>query len=273
MTFLVDSAVEERICRLEIPFDRRGVDPFGISRAHLARFYTMLGWLYRRYFDVTVTGIDHVPQRGRAMLVGNHSGGVALDGAMVLASLFFDMEPPRLGHGMAEKFLNRVPFASQWTSRLGHLTGLPEHAIALLEAERLLMVFPEGARGTAKLYGDRNTLVDFGTGFVRLALQAKAPIVPFAFVGGGEAIPTMVNLVRLGRMVGVPYIPLTPWLLPVPRRTSLEVYYDAPIVFEGTGNEEDEVIFGHVEQVKARIAALIESGVKIRRGKREAVHA
>ena len=273
MSLLVDRAVMERIGRLEIPFDRHGVDPFGISRAHLARFYTMLGWLHRRYFQVTVTGIDHVPARGRAMLVGNHSGGVALDGAMVLASLFFDMEPPRLGHGMAEKFLNRVPFASLWTSRLGHLTGLPEHAISLLEAERLLMVFPEGARGTAKLYGDRNSLVEFGTGFVRLALKARAPIIPFAFVGGGEAIPTVVNLVRLGRIVGVPYIPLTPWLLPVPRPTSLEVYYDAPIVLEGTGNEEDEVIIGHVERIKARIAALIESGVRIRRGKGEAVHA
>lgn len=273
MSLLIDPAVAERIRRLEIPFDRHGVDPFGISRAHLARFYTMLGWLYRRYFDVTVNGIEHVPARGRAMLVGNHSGGVALDGAMVLASLFFEMEPPRLGHGMAEKFLNRVPFASLWTSRLGHLTGLPEHAITLLESERLLMVFPEGARGTAKLYGDRNSLVDFGTGFVRLALRAKAPIIPFAFVGGGEAIPTVVNLVRLGRMLGVPYIPLTPWVVPVPRRTSLEVYYDAPVLLEGTGDEEDEVIFGHVERVKARIAGLIETGVKIRRGRREAVRA
>jgi hypothetical protein len=79
--------------------------------------------------------------------------------------------------------------------------------------------------------------------------------------------------VRLGRLVGVPYIPLTPWLLPVPRRTSLEVYYDAPILLEGTGNEEDEVIAGHVERIKGRIGALIESGVKIRRGKGEAVHA
>jgi len=148
---------------------------------------------------------------------------------------------------------------------------LPGRAVTLLEAERLLMVFPEGARGTAKLYGDRNSLVDFGSGFVRLALQARAPIIPFAFVGGGEAIPTVVNLVRLGRLFGVPYIPLTPWLLPVPRRTSLELYYDAPIVLEGTGNEEDEVIFGHVERVKSRIAALMESGLKIRRGRREAV--
>jgi 1-acyl-sn-glycerol-3-phosphate acyltransferase len=205
------------------------------------------------------------------MLVGNHSGGVALDGAMVLASLFFEMEPPRLGQGMAEKFLNRVPFASSWSSRLGQLTGLPEHAVGLLEDERLLLVFPEGARGTAKLYGDRNSLVEFGSGFVRLALRTRSPIVPFAFLGGGEAIPTVVNLVKLGHLVGAPYIPITPWLLPIPRRVPLEIYYDEPIQLEGTGDEEDEVIFGHVERVKTRIAALIDTGASIRRGRGEAV--
>jgi 1-acyl-sn-glycerol-3-phosphate acyltransferase len=271
MALFLDPEVLERVRRLEIPFDRHGIDRFGISQRPLARFFTLLGWFYRRYFDVTVSGIENVPARGRAMLVGNHSGGVALDGAMVLASLFFDMEPPRLGQGMAEKFLNRVPFASTWTNRLGQLTGLPEHAVSLLESDRLLMVFPEGARGTAKLYGDRNSLVEFGTGFVRLALRTRAPIIPLAFLGGGEAIPTVVNLVKLGHLFGVPYLPVTPWLLPVPRPVRLEIYYDEPILLEGTGNEEDEVIVGHVERIKQRIAALIESGVSIRRGRGEAV--
>lgn len=269
MAFWVDREVAERLGRLEIPFDRHGMDPFGISKRHLGPFFSMLKLLYRRYFRVTVSGIEHVPARGRAMLVGNHSGGVALDGGMVLASLFFDMDPPRLAHGMAEKFLNRVPFASSWTNRLGHLTGLPEHAITLLEAERLLMVFPEGARGTAKLYGDRNSLVEFGSGFVRLALRTRTPIVPFAFIGGGEAVPTVVNLVKLGHLMGVPYIPLTPWILPVPRPTSLEIYYDAPFLPAGTGNEEDEVIQRHVDTVKQRIAALIDTGTRIRRGRAE----
>ncbi len=269
MAFWVDREVSERLARLEIPFDNHGIDPFGISKRHLGPFFSLLKLLYRRYFRVTVSGIEHVPARGRAMLVGNHSGGVALDGGMVLASLFFDMEPPRLAHGMAEKFLNRVPFASSWTNRLGHLTGLPEHAISLLEAERLLMVFPEGARGTAKLYGDRNSLVDFGTGFVRLALRTRTPIVPFAFIGGGEAVPTVVNLVKLGRLFGVPYIPLTPWIAPVPRPTSLEIYYDPPMQLAGTGNEEDEVIQRHVDAVKQRVAALIDTGTRIRRGRSE----
>jgi 1-acyl-sn-glycerol-3-phosphate acyltransferase len=271
MALLVSPELLERVRRLEIPFDQHGIDRFGISHVPLARFFTMLGWFYRRYFDVTVSGIEHVPARGRAMLVGNHSGGVALDAAMVLASLFFDMEPPRLGQGMAEKFLNQVPFVSTWTSRLGQLTGLPEHATALLEADRLLMVFPEGARGTAKLYGDRNSLVEFGTGFVRLALRTRTPIIPFAFLGGGDAIPTVVNMVRLGHLFGAPYIPVTPWLLPFPRRGRLEIYYDEPFILDGTGNEEDEVVLGYVDRIKRRIAALIETGASIRRGRGEAV--
>jgi 1-acyl-sn-glycerol-3-phosphate acyltransferase len=205
------------------------------------------------------------------MLVGNHSGGVALDGAMVLAALFFEREPPRLGHGMAEKFLNQLPFASAWSSRLGQLTGLPEHAIQLLEADRLLMTFPEGARGTAKLYGDRNRLVDFGSGFLRLALETRTPIIPFAFVGGGDAIPTVANLYRVGQLLGMPYLPVTPWIAPLPRPVSLEIYFGEPLRYDGTGSEPDDVIHGWVAEVKGRIAALLDDGVKIRRGRGEAV--
>ena len=162
------------------------------------------------------SGIGHVPARGRAMLVGNHSGGIAIDAAMVIASSFLEMEPPRLAQGMAEKFINRLPFASVWTARCGQLTGLPEHAQRLLESERLLLVFPEGARGTAKLWKDRYSLVDFGSGFMRLALRTKSPIVPFAFLGGGDAIPTVTNLYKVGNLLGLPYLPVTPWLLPLP---------------------------------------------------------
>lgn len=264
MPWLVSDEIYERAARLEAPFNRHGIDPFGISRVEVARMMTVLAWLYRHYFTVTVNGIERVPDRGRAMLVGNHSGGWAVDGMMVIASLFLDKDPPRLAHGMAERFMNRMPFASMYTSRTGNFTGTPEIAISLLERERLLMVFPEGARGTAKLYGDRNTLVRFGTGFMRLALMTGTPIVPFAFLGGGDAIPTMANLYRLGKLVGVPYIPITPYVLPIPRPVPLQIYYDSPMHFEGTGNEEDHVICDYVEQVKGRIAGLIEQGQRHR---------
>jgi 1-acyl-sn-glycerol-3-phosphate acyltransferase len=263
---IVDRETRARVEQLDVDWSAYGIDPFGASVSDVARMYTILGWMYRNYFRVTVHGIDHVPSTGRAMLVGNHSGGFAVDAMMVLTSVFLEKEPPRMAQGMAEKFLAKMPFSASMTARSGQLTGLPEHATRLLEADRLLMVFPEGARGTAKLYGDRNTLVKFGTGFVRLALQTGTPIIPFGFLGGGEAVPTVMNLYGLGKLLGVPYIPVTRYILPIPRPVPLDIYYSEPMRFPGTGNEEDEVIQGYVEQVKQRIAGLIDSGYRRRLG-------
>ncbi len=260
-------SVAERVDRLEVPFSRHGVDPYGIDKKELAKFYTLLQFLYRRYFDVQTYGAHNIPARGRAMLVGNHSGGWAIDALMVIAAAFFELEPPRLCQGMAEKFIQRLPFIAWFSSRIGHLTGLPEHAVRLLEDERLLLVFPEGARGTAKLYKDRDSLVSFGTGFARLALQTKTPIVPVGFVGGGEAIPTVANLYGLGRRLGVPYIPVTPYGLAVPLPVSLQILFGSPIVLEGSASDTDEVIAGHVAHVKATIANLIRQGRDLREGR------
>jgi hypothetical protein len=190
-TSLTSKDVLERLERLDLPFNQYGMDPYGISKAHLGPFLTLLEGFYRRYFRVHAYGLEHVPDRGAGMLVGNHSGGIPADGGMILASLFLDHEPPRLAHGMVEKFAQEWPFVSQWFSRVGQLPGLPEHAIRLLREGRLLMVFPEGARGLGKLYKDRYNLLRFGTGFMRIALQSKAPVIPHGVHRrrGGHADP------------------------------------------------------------------------------------
>ena len=259
-----DERISDLVDRLELGFNSLGIDAYGVSKKHLRIAFTALGFLYRRYFRVKAFGIEHVPPRGRAMLVGNHSGGVAIDGAMVLASMLLEMDPPRLAHAMADKFINTLPLASLWSSRTGQFTGLPEHAHRLLEDDRMLIVFPEGARGTAKLYTERYSLVDFGAGFVRLALKTRSPIIPFGFLGGGAAIPTITNAYALGKLVGLPYIPVTPYLVSLPLPVNLEVHYGAPMILEGDGTEDDTVIDGYVAQVKERIAELIEGGRKSR---------
>jgi 1-acyl-sn-glycerol-3-phosphate acyltransferase len=266
LRFPIDSDVEARLGALEIPFNEHGIDPFGISKSHLGVAMTLTRALYKNYFKVFVHGLEHVPARGRAMIVGNHSGGFALDAGTVIASSFFEMTPPRLAQGMAEKFIQSFPLAGTWASRTGQLTGLPEHAVRLLEAERLLMVFPEGAKGTAKLYPNRYDLLHFGSGFVRLALKTKTPIIPMAFLGGGEAVPTVMNAVSLGKLLGVPYIPITPWGLPLPLPVQLDIQYGAPIVLEGTGSEDDDVVAGYVERVRSEIARLIQVGQADRKG-------
>lgn len=259
-----DPEIAARVESLDLEFNKFGIDPYGIDKADLTRFISVFAWIYRYYFKVDVFGLDHVPSQGRGILVGNHSGGVAIDAMMVMGSMLLDAEPPRLPHGMIDKFIHEFPLASQIMSRAGQFTGNPDQAKRLLNAERIILAFPEGARGTAKLAKDADSLVGFGTGFMRLALETKSPIVPFGFVGGGDALPTIANLKRLGRLFGVPYIPVTKWIFLVPKPTRFQLLYGKPMYFEGSGHERDEVVNAMVDEVRERIRDLIRQGRQLR---------
>jgi 1-acyl-sn-glycerol-3-phosphate acyltransferase len=256
----LNEEVAARVARLDLPFNAHGFDRFGVSRDTIAAGMPVMGWLYRNYFRVRCHGIENIPSHGRVILVGNHSGGYAIDGGMVVAACFFELEPPRLAHGMADRFINRLPFVSQLANRAGQITGLPQHARQLLADDRVLLVFPEGARGTSKLFWNRYTLGAFGTGFMRLAKSMRAPVVPFAYLGGGEAVPTIANLPFLGKLFGVPYIPVTPYLLPLPLPVSSELRFGPPMRFSGTGDESQHLIQAEVDSVKDAIAGLIAEG-------------
>ena len=260
---LDDPEVAERLERLPIEFNEFGIDRFGISRRSLLRMYSAMAPLYRSYLNVTAFGGEHVPARSRALIVGNHSGGIGADAMMVSLALLFN-EPPRLAHAMAEYFFNTKPYAGMWLNRVGHLTGLPENARALLEDERLVVVFPEGARGALKPYSKAYQLQSFGTGFMRLALRNLAPIVPFAFIGGEESFPILTRVEGITKLLGTPPMPIAPQLVLWPLPVSCQVYFGEPLHFEGTGAEPQSVIEGHVEVVREAIAGLIEQGLERR---------
>jgi 1-acyl-sn-glycerol-3-phosphate acyltransferase len=236
-----------------------GYDKWGYSTAAAKRTLYLSAWFYRRYFRVEAHGIDRVPQ-GKGLLIGNHSSQLAYDGMMVATSMMLDARPPRAVKAMIEKIFQRVPFANVFMTRAGQLTGLPENCERLLADGELLMVFPEGARGSGKLWKDRYKLLDFGTGFVRLAMKTRAPITPFAFIGGEEACPALFDVKPLARAFGFPYFPITPTILPLPLPARCSIWFGEPMWFEGSGNEEDAEVQAKVERVKTRIAELIAEG-------------
>jgi 1-acyl-sn-glycerol-3-phosphate acyltransferase len=123
-----------------------------------------------------------------------------------------------------------------------------------------LLAFPEGVRGTGKLYSERYQLARFGTGFMRIALASASPIIPFAFIGGEEAMPVIYHAKPLADLLGVPYIPIPRHLIPVPKPEHCGILYGEPLHFEGSGHERDTVIQGYVDQVRDEIARLIEVG-------------
>jgi 1-acyl-sn-glycerol-3-phosphate acyltransferase len=260
-----DPDIETRIAALSEGLNEYGYDKWGYSPALVRRSMTMLSWLYRHYWRVECHDIDRVPA-GRGLLIGNHSSQLAYDGLMVATALFLDANPPRAVKSMIEKFFQHQPFVNVFMARTGQLTGLPQNAARLLDEDNLVMVFPEGARGGGKTYWKRYQLQRFGQGFMRLALQTKSPIIPFGFIGGEETCPSLVDAKPLAKLLGFPYAPITPTLLPLPLPAKCAVYFGEPMHFEGTGHEEDEEILEKVEEVRDAVKALIARGLSERKG-------
>jgi 1-acyl-sn-glycerol-3-phosphate acyltransferase len=220
----------------------------------------------RYYFRVESHGIEKVPA-GPVILIANHAGQFAYDGAMLSMAMLLDAEPPRLCRGMGEYFLWRVPWMGTVAARIGTLVGTPENCSEMLAGGECVMVFPEGARGANKPFHKRYQLQRFGTGFMRLALQAQTPIVPVGIVGSEEQQPGIANLERLGRAFGFPSLPITisqPWFGPLGAAFALPVKYHIrfgeALEFAGDASEDDAAIGEKVGVVQDAVAALIARG-------------
>ena len=264
MSLLWDEDVAARVDRLELPFNRRGLDPYGISKKDLTRWFSLLAWLYRHYFTR-----QRRRHRARAAARARDARRQPLgrrrdrrrDGASRRCSSRWSRRASR--RAMAEKFLNTRPvrLAVDQPHRPVHRPARARRAPA---RGRAAAAWSSPRARAARRSSTRSATrsCDFGTGFVRLALKTKTPIVPFAFIGGGEAIPTIIE--RRTRSASSSA-----------RRTSrsrrsssrcrcpvqLEVHYGEPMrLRRAPATRTTRSSQRYVEQVKARIAALIDVG-------------
>ncbi len=254
----------ERIAKLTPPRNEYGVDPYGLDVEFAVAAVAPFLWLYRKYFRVQVFGIEHVPTHGRVLLIANHSGQLPFDAAMAAISLLVEMDPPRYARALVERWVPTLPFVSSFYARLGQVVGTPENCRRLLAAEEALLVFPEGVRGLNKPFSERYKLQDFGLGFMRLALEARAPIVPVGIVGAEEQAPALADLRPLARLLAMPALPITPTLLPLPLPTRYRIHFGAPLRFSGSPDDEDTVLEEKVRGVKDAIRELLADGLRRR---------
>ncbi len=188
---------------------RSDVDRWGRSERMRALTRTVYEPLYKYWFRVEWEGFEHLPVEGGALLVSNHAGAVPSDAPAIMHGIERDLGRPV--YGLAENLFRRLPAIGTMWSRVGGVTANPDNAYRLLHDDReLVLVFPEGTKGTGKLYRERYQLARFGRGgFVEIAMRAGVPIIPIAVVGAEESMPILWKSKRLARLTGIPYVPVT----------------------------------------------------------------
>ncbi len=173
---------------------------------------TLVDFLYHYWFRVSVEGVDSVPDDSGALLVSNHSGAMPPDATMIAKAIKEEHPRPRPLHITVEHFFKGYPGFAMLLPKIGAVPAHPANVHRLLYDEReLVLVFPEGRKGSEKLYKDRYRLRRFGRGgFVAAAMRAQVPIVPVCVVGAEEAQPIFAHLRLLQKLTGLIYVPVTP---------------------------------------------------------------
>jgi 1-acyl-sn-glycerol-3-phosphate acyltransferase len=200
--------------------ERRVTDWGRSERVEAALDRTLVEFFYRYWFRCEVEGIENVPAEGGALLVSNHSGALPPDAAVIAKAIREEHPGPRPLHITVEHFFKGYPGFSALIPKIGCVPAHPANVHRLLYDERqLVLVFPEGRKGTEKTYNQRYRLRRFGRGgFVEAAARAEAKLVPVCVVGAEEAMPIFAQVNFLRRLTGLLYFPITPtfpWLGPL----------------------------------------------------------
>ncbi|MFL6140166.1 MAG: lysophospholipid acyltransferase family protein [Frankiaceae bacterium] len=195
--------------------DELGFDPELTDTVVLAAFRP----LFQRWFRVEALGLDNVPAEGAALVVANHSGTVPVDAVMTGLALRDHHPAHRHLRMLAADLVFALPFVAPLARKSGNTLACNADAERLLRAGELVGVWPEGFKGIGKPFSERYKLQRFGRGgFVSAALRTGVPIIPCSIVGAEEIYPMIGNARTLARLLGLPYVPITPtfpWLGPL----------------------------------------------------------
>jgi 1-acyl-sn-glycerol-3-phosphate acyltransferase len=213
--------------------DVRGRDPELVTL--ICDLFRLLG---DHYFRFRVEGVEHVPA-GPVLLVGNHSGGLLpSEGFFTSLALHDHFGPERALYALAHDFLFDDPTLRRYAIRGGLLRAGHASAHHALAAGHCVLVYPGSDLDTFRPFRDRGKVVLGGrTGFIKLALRERVPIVPIVTAGTHEQFIVLSRGDRFARLVHahawartevLPLVLAIPWgltlgfvpYLPLPAQTT-----------------------------------------------------
>jgi len=234
-------------------------DPFGFDLRYRERLgRTFFRFLQRVYWRVDTRGVEHVPQAGRAVLVGVHRGFQPWDGVMVQQAVAD--ATGRYVRFMMHPGLVKLPFLAPYMTRIGGFAASRDNAAWVLERDGLLGIFPEGIRGAFTFYRESYRLTPwFRDEFAEIAIRHRAPIVPFVTLGTAEAFPIVgrIDWEWWKRQTLWPFVPITT-PLPLPSKWHTRIL--PPVAVDGYASADADnpaAVAALADEVRARLAAAL----------------
>ena len=215
----------------------------------------------QKWFRIDVRGVENLPTEGGALVVSNHSGTLPVDGLMTMVTIH--EQTGRFLRPLGADLVFRMPLVSSLARKGGATLACNEDAERMLAGGELVGVWPEGFKGIGKPFTERYKLQRFGRGgFVAAAVRTGVPIVPLSVVGAEEIFPLVGNVPSLARLLGIPYLPITPlfpWLgplglVPLPSKWLME--FGEPIrtdEYDAGAAEDPMLVFNVTDQVRETI--------------------
>ena len=174
----------------------------------------ILAVIVKHYFRGELFQTENLPQNGPAIVILNHAGMCFPWDFLGLGVLLGQVRRDWFVQPLAHVAIFEHPWViwwlpAGWAQVLGGVRAEREALEAAIAHQTLLLYAPEGARGPGKGWPHRYQLDTFDPSFMKLSDRYQVPILPVVCLGNEDLHPWAFNLKRLGRRIGLPFLPVS----------------------------------------------------------------
>jgi 1-acyl-sn-glycerol-3-phosphate acyltransferase len=210
--------------------------------------------IIRKYFRLEVEGLEHIPKKGRALIIPNHSGYSGFDAVLLTHEIF--ARTHRIARVLTHHLWFITPATAIPAQKMGFIEASMKNGLDQLKKNNLVILFPEGEYGNFKPSDRRYRLQEFKRGFVRMAIATGAPIIPVVIIGAEE---THINLrqLKFTKYLFGTVLPLPLNVLPLPAKWHIRFLEPIYLPYKPEAARDQELVYEIASDLREKMQKAI----------------
>jgi len=189
---------------------RKSDTHFGFDLRGLAKIEPILRFLFNDWWRVQMKGLDSLPEKGPALIVGHCTGMIPWPALMLMYAMMLHKKPRRL-YIVADMDWIDDERLYNFATQIGFVPWSSVNIKHLFRQGELVAIFPEGLQCMQKPFSERYRLREFDWTRILPAVEEGIKIYPLAALGCDESIPVFLNVDYLAKLLRLPSFPVTPF--------------------------------------------------------------